>query len=66
MAIQVVEFSNTIYKNFDFGLMVSCQKVPKFDFHSQFSTSKIIQIFLISFFIEGYQFSSTFFDIAIF
>ena len=45
MAIQVVEFSNTIYKIFNFGLMVSCQKVPKFDFHSQFSTSKIIEIF---------------------
>jgi hypothetical protein len=29
-----------------FGLMVSCQKVPKFDFQSQFSMSKFIQIFL--------------------
>ena len=26
------------------------QKVPKFDFQSQFSKTKIIQIFLISFF----------------
>ena len=25
-----------------FGLTVSCPKVPKFDFHSQFSMSKII------------------------
>ena len=31
-----------------FGLMASCQKVPKFDFQSQFSMPKIIQIFLKS------------------
>ena len=36
-----------------------CQKVPKFDFWSQLSTSKIIQIFLI-FFIEEYEIMSTF------
>ena len=42
-----------------------CQKVPKFDFQSQFSMSKIIRIFL-SFFIEKYQFRSTFFVIEIF
>ena len=41
--------------------MVSCQKVPKFDFQSQFSMSKIIWIFLNLFFIEEYQFRSTFF-----
>ena len=35
--------------------MVSCQKVSKFDFQSQFSMSKII-----FFFIEEYQFRSTF------
>ena len=29
-----------------FGLMASCPKVPKFDFRSQFSMSKIILIFL--------------------
>jgi hypothetical protein len=29
-----------------FWLMTSCQKVQKFDFQSQFSMSKIIQIFL--------------------
>ena len=32
--------------NLSFGLMASCQKVPKFDFQSQFSMSKIIRIFL--------------------
>ena len=30
------------------------QKVPKSDFQSQFSISKIIRIFLIFFFIEEY------------
>ena len=43
----------------NFGLLASCQKVPKFYFQSQFSTSKIIQIFLICF-IKAYQFRSTF------
>ena len=42
-----------------FGLMVSCQFVLKFNFHSQFSMSKIIQIFLIVFI----EFRSTFFVI---
>ena len=32
--------------------MASRQKVPKFDFQSQFSMSKIIRIFLNFFFIE--------------
>ena len=36
------------------------------DFQSQFSKSKIIQIFLNFFFIEEYQFSGTFFVIVIF
>ena len=35
-------------------------KVPKFDFQSQFSMSKIIRIFLNFFFIEEYQFKSYF------
>ncbi len=48
-----------------FGLMVSCQKVPKFDFQSQFSMSKIIRYFSF-FFIAEYQFRSTFFVIDIF
>ena len=39
-----------------------CQKVPKFDFQSQFFMSKVIRIFLNFFFIEEYQFRSTFFD----
>ena len=46
--------------------MASCQQVPKFDFQTQFSMSKIIRIFLISFFIEEYQFRGMFFVIAIF
>ena len=56
MAIRVVEFSNGGYKIItrflpknqhtqrkllNFGLTASFQKVPKFDFQSQFSTSKI-------------------------
>ena len=40
---------------------MSCQKVPKFDFQSQFSMSKFIRIFLKFLFIEKYQFRSTFF-----
>ena len=32
------------------GVMGRCQKVPKFDFQSQFSMSKIIRIFLDFFF----------------
>ena len=31
---------------------MGCQKVSKFDFQSQFSKSKISQIFLILFFVE--------------
>ena len=46
--------------------MASCQKVPKFDFQSQFFMSKIIRIFLNFFFIEEYKFRSTFFVIGIF
>ena len=42
------------------------QKVPKSDFQSQFSMSKIIRIFLIFFFIEEYQFRRRFFVIIIF
>ena len=39
----------------------SRQKVPKSDFHSQFSTSKTIRIFLKKKFIEEYQFRGIFF-----
>ena len=42
------------------------QKVPKSDFQSQFSMSKIIWIFPKKFFVEQYQFRSTFFVIDIF
>ena len=48
------------------GLMGRCQKVPKFDFQSQFSTSKIIRIFLKFFFIEEYQFWGIFVVIDIY
>ena len=42
------------------------QKMPIFDFQSEFSMSKIIRIFLIKNFIEEYQFSHTFFVKRIF
>ena len=42
--------------------MMSCQKVPEFDFQSQFAMSNIIEIFLNFFFTEEYKFRSTFFD----
>ena len=38
----------------------SRQKMPKSDFQSQFSRSKIIRIFLKKFFIEKYQFGAHF------
>ena len=60
MAMRVVEFSNGGYKKqkestypkkiIEFGVFsstVRCRKVPKYDFQSQFSKSKIIRIFLI-------------------
>ena len=58
MAIRVVEFSNGGYK---------IRKIlPKFDFQSKFSMSKIIRIFLNFFSVKEYQFRSTFFVIDIF
>jgi hypothetical protein len=39
----------------------SRQKVPKSDSQSQFSSSKITQIFLKKIFVEEYQFKGTFF-----
>ena len=48
------------------GLMGMPQKMPKFDFQSQFLLSKIIGIFLNFFFIKEYQFRSTSFVIDIF
>jgi hypothetical protein len=44
---------HTQRKLLNFGLMASCQKVPKFDFQSQFSLSKIIRIFLIFFSLKN-------------
>ena len=44
----------------------ACRKVRILDFQSEFSMSKIIRIFLNFFFIEEYQFRSTFFVIGIF
>ena len=52
--------------NFENWVNGEVSKVPKFDFQSQFSMSKIIRIFLNFFFIEEYQFRSTFFVIDIF
>ena len=52
-------------KLLNFGFMFSCQKVPKFDFQSQFSMSKKHPN-LSLFFIEEYHFRSTFFVIDIF
>ena len=43
----------------------ACLKVQKMDFQSQFSTSKIIQIFLKNI-IEEYEFRDTLFVIDIF
>jgi hypothetical protein len=43
-----------------------CKITQPLDFQSQFSTSKIIRIFLNFFFIEEYQFKSTFFALDIF
>ena len=40
--------------------MGECQKVPQFEFQSQFSMSKFIGIFLNYFFIDEYQFRSIF------
>jgi hypothetical protein len=39
----------------------SRQKVPKSDFQSQFSSSKITRIFFKKNFVEKYQFRGTFF-----
>ena len=74
MAVRVVEFSNggtklkrflpknqhtqrklLKFENWDNA------KMSKFDFQSQFSSAKIIRIFLNFFFIEEYQFRSTLF-----
>ena len=54
--------------NFENWINGEVSKVPKFDFQTQFSISKIIRIFLIFFlfFIEEYQFRSTLFVIDIF
>ena len=42
------------------NLVTVCQKVPILEFQSEFSMSKIIQIFLKKKFIEEYQFKHTF------
>jgi hypothetical protein len=76
MAIRDVEFSNgdtkskmflpknqhTQKKLLNFGLMASCQKVPKFDVQSQFSVPKIIQISHFFFIEEANFFVVDFFD----
>ena len=59
-------YGNTGSGVFKRGVQKRCQKLPKFDFQSQFSMSKIIRNFLNFFFIEGYQFRGTFFVVDIF
>ena len=49
-----------------FGLRESCQKVPKFDFQSQFSMSKIIQIFLNFFSLKNTNLEAQFLLLAFF
>jgi hypothetical protein len=61
MVLRLVKFSSGGYKILRIGVMGRCQKVPKFDFQSKFSLSRIIQIFLIqsllkSTFISGYHY----------
>ena len=46
---RLINIPNGNYWVLSFGLMVSSQKVPRFDFQSQFSSSKVIEIFLIFF-----------------
>ena len=53
-------FAKGNYWILSFGLMASRQKVPKFDYQSQFSKWKIIRIFYL-FFIVEYQFRRIFF-----
>ena len=52
---------HTQRKLLSFGLTARCQKVPKFDFQSQFSMSKIIQIFLIFFSLKNTNLGANFF-----
>jgi hypothetical protein len=60
-AVKKKEFFNLTFTDVHMGR----QKVPKSNFQSQFSTSKIIWIFLI-FFIEEYEFRRIFFVIVTF
>jgi hypothetical protein len=60
-------YPKEIIEFLSFGLMASCQKVPKFDFESQFSMSKSFESFSIFFSLKntnlGAQFLLlTFFD----
>ena len=55
-----IKIPNGSYWILRIGLMGRCQKVPKLGFQSQFSMSRIIQIFLF-FFIAEYQFKNIFF-----
>ena len=54
------------YQILSLHLVTVCQKVEILDFQSEFSMSKIIQIFLKKNFIEEYQFRRTFFVKSIF
>ena len=59
--------NNQLWSNeiIEFCVLKKCQKGPKFDFQSQFSTSKIFQSFSF-FFIEEYKFRGIFFVLTFF
>ena len=61
---KLLNFENWV--NGDWGGVKKCKITQPLDFQSQFSILKIISIFLKFFFIEEYQFRSTFFVIDIF
>ena len=61
-----INIPNEIFLILGICVMGRYQKVQIFDFQSQFSISKFIGIFLNFFFMQKYQFMSTFFIIDIF
>ena len=62
----LLEWKIALFHKKNFRSKSSDRKMPISDFPSQFSTSKIIGIFLNFFFIEEYQFRGMFFVIDIF
>ena len=65
LKVKLLPNKNRFFRSY-VNLHKSCWKLQNSDFQSQFSTSKIIRIFLNFFFIEEYLFRSTFFVIDIF